>query len=122
MSFFLDPPALFFLGMVLYFAGVKWNLTEEKSIATGIIIVFLFIFVSVLLYLDAISCFIPFLCGDLSGSEFMLHSNITGIYKKDVPPVIVVLLFALYPFWLYSGHAVIRKFSGKKSIIRQYLS
>ncbi len=115
MSFFLDPPALFFLGMVLYIVGVKWNLTEENMIAIGTIIVFLFISVSVLLYLDAISCFISFLCGNSSGSEFMFHSDLTGIYKKDVPMILVILLFLMYPLWHYAGYAFARKFTKNRA-------
>lgn len=109
MSFLIDPPALFLLGFALYFAGVKWNMTEG-NIAVGIIIIFLFISASVLLYLDAISCSIPFLCGNSSGSEFMFHSDLTGIYKKDVPLVQVIINFTMYPLWHYSGYAFARKF------------
>ncbi len=110
MSFLIDPPLLLISGIILYFAGNRFELTGEIKTAAGIIIVFLFISVSVLLYLDAITCFFPVICGNLSGSEFMFHSNITGIYKKDVPLIVVVTLFALYPLWLYSGYAIMRKF------------
>ncbi len=81
---------------------------DKKSI--GMLVVFLFISVSALLYLDTIQCSFPFVCGNLSGSEFMFHSDITGIYKEDVPLVVVILLFALYPLWLYSGYIITRKF------------
>ena len=44
-------------------------------------------------------------CNNMSGSEFMFHSDITGIYKKDVPLLMVIVLFALYPVWIYLGYA-----------------
>ncbi len=110
MSFLLDPPVLFILGMVLNLAGANWKLAEKNMIALGIIIVFLFISVSGLFYLDAIPCFIPFLCDNSSGSEYMFHSAITGIYKKDAPLVLVILLFTMYPLWHYAGYAFARKY------------
>ncbi len=110
MSFLIDPPLLIILGILLYLAGVRYALTDGKKNAIGMLVVLLFISVSTLLYLDAIPCFFPFVCGNLSGSEFMFHSNITGIYKKDLPLVVVILLFALYPLWLYAGYIITRKF------------
>lgn len=105
MSFLLDPPALFVLGIALYLAG-KWLRMERLAkIITGILIVFAFIFFSLLLYTDTFRCVFPVLCNGMSGSEFMFHSNITGIYKKDVPLLAVLFLFALYPLWIYFGYA-----------------
>jgi hypothetical protein len=111
MSFIIDPPLLIISGFLLYLAGVRFALTERKKIAIGLLVVLLFISVSALLYLDAIPCFFPFICGNLSGSEFMFHSDITWIYKKDVPLVLVIALFALYPLWLYAGFAIAKIFS-----------
>ncbi len=110
MSFLIDPPLLIISGILLYLAGVRYALPDGKKNAIGMLVVLLFISVSTLLYLDAIPCFFPFVCGNLSGSEFMFHSDITGIYKEDVPLVVVILLFALYPLWLYSGYIITRKF------------
>ena len=110
MSFLLDPPLLLILGGILYLAGNRFAMTDGTRTAIGILIVLVFISVSALLYLDVIGCFFPFICGNLSGSEFMFHSDITGIYRKDMPLFAVVLLFALYPMWLYSGYEAARKF------------
>lgn len=110
MSFLIDPPLLIISGILLYLAGEKYALTDGKKKAIGILIVLLFISVSALLYLDAVRCFFPFICGSLSGSEFMFHSDVTGIYKEDVPLFVVILLFALYPLWIYSGYAIAKKF------------
>lgn len=41
----------------------------------------------------------------MKGSEFMLHTNLTGISKAQVPSFVVVFLFLLYPFWLFGGYA-----------------
>ena len=110
MSFLIDPPLLIISGVLLYLAGVRYALTDGTKNVIGMLIVLLFISVSALLYLDAIPCFFPFICGNLSGSEFMFHSDITKVYKKDVPLVVVILLFALYPLWLYSGYTIAEKF------------
>ena len=118
MSFFLDPLLLFIFGGVLYFLGDRWKLAEQIKIAMGLIIVFLFISVSVLLCVDAIPCFFPILCGNLSGSQFMFHSDTTGIYINKAPPVLVILLFAMYPLWHYAGYAFARKYSYQNQIQR----
>ncbi len=115
MSFIIDPPLLLLLGAGLRFAGTKYAPATEKKVTVSIIIVLLFISVSTMLYLDALPCFFPFICGNLSGSEFMFHSDITGIYKKDVPLLFVIILFALYPLWFYSGYEIFRKISEGKS-------
>lgn len=105
MSFLLDPPALFVSGILLYFAGNKLKLERLARITIGILIVLTFISFSVLLYADVFRCVFPVICSGMSGSEFMFHSNITGIYKKDVPLLLVIILFVLYPVWIYLGYA-----------------
>ncbi len=85
MSFLIDPPLLFIISFVLYCEDNKLGLVKLVKITVGLIIVLSFIFVSLLLYLDALPCFFPVICNNLSGSEFMFHSNYTGIYRKDVP-------------------------------------
>lgn len=106
MSFLLDPPALFILGILLYFGGNKLGLERLARITIGILIVLTFISFSLLLYADIFRCVFPVICNGMSGSEFMFHSNITGIYKKDVPFLLVILLFVLYPVWIFLGYAV----------------
>jgi hypothetical protein len=107
MSFLLDPPALFIIGVILYYVENKCGFVKHAKIIVGSFIVLSFIFVSLLLYLDVLPCFFPWICNNLSGSEFMF--SYTGIYKKDVPLVAVIILFALYPIWLYLGYAIIPK-------------
>lgn len=105
MSFLLDPPALFIIGILLYFIGNKLGLERLARIMIGLLVVIVFISFSILLYEDVFRCVFPVVCNGLSGSEFMFHSDITGIYKKDVPLLIVIVLFALYPVFIYLGYA-----------------
>ena len=36
----------------------------------------------------------------------MFHSNITGIEKSEVPKIIVLFLFLLYPIWILAGYSI----------------
>lgn len=105
MSFLLDPPALFVTGVVLYFSCNRLGLERLARITIGLLVVLSFVLFSLLLYLDIFRCVFPVACNNLSGSEFMFHSDITGIYKKDVPSLVVALLFVLYLLWIYLGYA-----------------
>jgi hypothetical protein len=122
MSFLLDPPALFFLGILLYFAGNKLKLERLARITIGVMIVLIFISFSLLLYADVFRCVFPVICNGMSGSEFMLHSNITGIYKKDIPLVLVIILFVLYPVWIYFGYAVSILFTKRMKVSKEVYS
>jgi len=105
MSFLLDPPALFIIGILLYFIGNKLGLERLAKITIGLLVVIVFISFSILLYADVFRCVFPVVCNNMSASEFMFHSDITGIYKKDVPLLIVIVLFALYPVFIFLGYA-----------------
>lgn len=105
MSFLLDPPALFIIGILLYFIGNKLGLERLAKITIGLLIVIVFISFSILLYADVFRCVFPVVCNNMSASDFMFHSDITGIHKKDVPLLIVIVLFALYPVFIFLGYA-----------------
>lgn len=105
MSFLLDPPALFIIGVLIYFLGNRLGLERLAKITIGLLVVVVFISFSILLYTDVFRCVFPIICNNLSSSEFMFHSDITGIYKKDVPLLIVIVLFLLYPVFIYLGYA-----------------
>ena len=107
MSFLLDPPMLFIIGVLLYFLGNKLKFERLAKITIGLLVVMAFILFSLLLYADVFRCVFPVVCNNMSGSEFMFHSDITGIYKEDVPLLIVIVLFALYPVWIACGIAQI---------------
>ena len=104
MSFLLDPPSLFVIGIVLYFVGNKIGLERPAKIIIALIVVLSFIIFSVFLYADIFRCVFPILCNNLSSSDFMFHSNITGIHKEDVPLLVVIFMFILYPVWVYLGY------------------
>ena len=95
MSFILDPPALVLLGALCYVLSKRYHLRRVWQYLFGIVIVGAFLVVSILLYLDVIRWHIPFII-DMKGSEWMFHSNITGIYKEDVGVGIVIFMFVLF--------------------------
>ena len=101
MSFFLDPPALFVLGMLLYHVGrrFKWN-QWATALVGAVISIPLFIGVSSLLYADVLSWPFP----PTPGSSFMFHTAVTGIAKADVSFALVALMFLLYPVWHLLGY------------------
>jgi uncharacterized protein (DUF362 family) len=102
LSFFLDPPALFLLGMLLYYLEkrLRWGL--RTTIIFGVVVAFiLFMGGSTLLYLDVIDWPIP----PTKGSIWMYHTNYTGIAKWDVPIIYAVIMLLLYPLWHFLGYA-----------------
>ena len=104
MSFLLDPPALIIIGVALYLAGKKFELTRLTKISIGLLIVLSFVLFSGLLYAN----FFPLTRWNMTGPEFMLHTSIwpnTGIQKENVPLLVIVALFALYPLCIYFGYA-----------------
>jgi len=101
LSYFLDPPALFLLGIIMYYVSkrFRWSL-----ITTGAIMSFislgLFMGGSSLLYLDVIAWPLP----PTPGPIWMFHTNITGIAKADVPVELAVIMLLLYPLWHALGY------------------
>ena len=104
MSFFIDPPLLLLSGLFIFFAGKRLEWNRHAKIVVGIIIVLAFVVYSSLLYADIFRFVFPFL-GGMKSSEFMFHTSYTGISKSDVPLILVVVLFFLYPFWIFAGYA-----------------
>lgn len=103
MSFLIDPPLLVLSGLAIYLIGQRLDWNRQSKIVVGAGIVLVFIAFSSLLYADLIKCVFPFFSG-MKGSEFMLHTNFTGISKAQVPSFVVVFLFLLYPFWIFGGY------------------
>lgn len=112
MSFFLDPPALFLLGILLLLTKVKLKLTAQQTRLIGFIITNLFVLVSVSLFLDMIDWPVNFfdwsspILQPLSGKEWMLHTDVTNI--TDIPAFLAVFLFVLYPLWIFLGYGIAR--------------
>ena len=103
MSFLIDPPLLFLSGLAIYFLGRRLDWSRHAKIVVGIAIALMFIIFSALLCTDLIRCPFPFFSG--RASEFMLHTNLTGIRKSDIPAIIEAFLFLLYPVWIFAGYA-----------------
>lgn len=105
MSFLIDPPLLFLSGLAIFFLGQRLDWNRQSKIVIALLIVLVFVVFSSLLYADLIRCVFPFF-SNMKGSEFMLHSNITGISKEQVPSFAVFLSFLLYPIWIFAGYVV----------------
>lgn len=116
MSFLIDPPLLFIAGIALYFAGRTFGLERLTKITIALLIVFTFVSFSLLLYADVFRCTFPLVCSGQSGSKFMFHSDVTGIYKSDVPFPVVAVLFMLYPVWIYMGYALALMVSKRRRV------
>ena len=137
MSFFLDPPALFFLGaFIAIIHGKKW-ISGQKARLLGLFFVVLFVVSSSLLYLDILSWPLNFTGEPISGSFWMYHTDYTGIYKNlnpmppsgvypdlplwplviiwlSVPGTLAIVQFLLYPIWLILGFKFIHNIFYKK--------
>lgn len=121
MSFIIDPPLLFLSGILIFFAGKKLEWDRHAKIVVGMAIALIFILFSSLLYADIIRCVFPFFTG-MKGSEFMLHTNLTGISKAEVPMIVVVVLFLLYPFWIFLGYASVLLLSKHRPVSKTICS
>jgi len=101
MSFFLDPPALFILGMFLYHVSRRSRWSLQSTVLVGALVsIPLFIGTSSMLYMDIIPWPLPY----REGSVWMFHTIITGINKANVPVSLVVSMFLLYPVWHALGY------------------
>jgi hypothetical protein len=97
VSFLLDPPSLVVLGILLG-RFIHHRLLRLKLAA---FVVLLFLFVSVLLYLDVIPWWFG---GWVSGSDWMLNSGLgTDLRKEEGMGVLAVIMFAAYPLWMKLG-------------------
>lgn len=97
MSFLLDPPSLVLLGFLV--GRFVHHSQMRLKIASGVVLIF--IFVSVLLYLDVI----PWWFGTwINGSDWMLNSGLgTHLEKQDGMDVLAGIMFAAYPLWMKLG-------------------
>jgi uncharacterized protein (DUF362 family) len=101
VSFFLDPPVLFILGMLLYHVGRRFRWGQRATLLIGVMVsIPIFIGGSYLLYTDVLNWPLPL----TQGSSFMFHTGITGIAKADVDITLVALMFLLYPVWHFLGY------------------
>jgi len=111
MSYFLDPPALFLIGIVLLLLQKFFKMKYQTVAAIGAFIALvIFMGGSMLLYLDVIRWPFP----DTQGSVWMFHTNYTGIRKEDVPVPLVAAMVLIYPIWLYLGYAVAKRLAKRR--------
>jgi len=103
MSYFIDPPALLLIGIVLLLIQKYLNVKHRTVAIIGMLVAFvIFMGGSTLLYLDVIRWPIP----DTQGSVWVFHTDYTGIRKEDVPVPLAAAMLLLYPLWLYLGYVV----------------
>ncbi|MGB9177589.1 MAG: DUF362 domain-containing protein [Methanoregula sp.] len=115
MSYFLDPPALFLFGIIVYYLSkrLRWELLVT-GIVMIIISVVMFMGGSSLLYLDIIAWPFP----PTPGSVWMFHTNYTGITKESVPVIWAVVMFFLYPVWQLCGYLLALRFDTGSFLLR----
>jgi uncharacterized protein (DUF362 family) len=115
MSYFLDPPALFLLGIIVYYLSrrLRWDLLVT-GIVMVIISVVMFMGGSSLLYLDIIAWPFP----PTPGSVWMFHTNYTGITKESVPVIWAVIMLLIYPFWHACGYVVALRYDTGSFLLR----
>ncbi len=101
MSYFLDPPALLLLGIVVYYLSkrFRWSLNVTWAMM-GVISLGFFVGGSTLLYLGVLGWPLP----PTPGPIWMFHTNLTGIAKSDVHLALAVLMLLIYPLWHLLGY------------------
>jgi hypothetical protein len=131
LSFYLDAFLFFALGTAIFLVTdsirrklwPQWS-SHATTIAGGLLTL-VFELMSIYLYLDDdgsspvykfLKLFLPI--ADPSGGYIMLHTNATGVTKADMPWSVVILLYALYPVWVYLGYKTARNLSVSASISR----
>jgi len=106
LSYFLDPPALFLIGMFVYYLGKRFGWSLRTTLILGLVIsIGPFMTGSTLLYLDLMDWPLP----PTPGSVWMFHTDVTGIRKADVPLALAVFMLLIYPLWLLFGDIFARK-------------
>jgi len=111
MSYFIDPPALLLIGIVLLLIQKYLNVKHQTVAIIGMLVAFIiFMGGSTLLYLDVIRWPIP----DTQGSVWVFHTDYTGIRKEDVPVPLAAAMLLLYPLWLYLGYVVAERLTKRR--------
>ncbi|MHA1967982.1 MAG: DUF362 domain-containing protein, partial [Candidatus Hodarchaeales archaeon] len=111
MSFFLDPPALVILGIVLAILNKK-IITSQITRILGFLGLLIFWIVSGALFLNRIPWPVnlfditPPIFEQIGGKAWMLHTDITGI--SDIPILLAIMFFLTYPLFLFLGYEFTR--------------
>lgn len=107
MSFILDPPALFILGVMMYYFAKRFDWNELVTvIVLGFWAFICFMGGSTLLYMDIIDWPLP----PTEGPVWMFHTNFTGIAKASVPVWFALFNLFLYPLWILLGFTIAQRY------------
>jgi uncharacterized protein (DUF362 family) len=115
VSYFLDPPALFLLGVIVYYISkrFKWSL-PTTGVMMGVISLCFFMGGSLLLYLDVLGWPLP----PTPGPIWMFHTDITGIAKSDVHIALAGFMLIIYPIWHFLGYLLALRFDVGSFLLR----
>ena len=113
MSFLLDPPALFILGIVvgkIYYLMIVFGnriftrgASKKALFIIGAIIIIIFWAYSSMLYVDIIYFPWPF-ARWYGGSDWMMNSGLSlGLERTPGFDPVAIIIFASYPLWFYVG-------------------
>ena len=107
MSFILDPPVLFVLGIFTFYLSkrFRWNELVTVLVLAGWAFI-CFMGGSTLLYMDVIDWPLP----PTGGSVWMFHTDYTGITKASVPVWFALVNLFLYPLWILLGYTISQRF------------
>src|SRR5271157_1164252 len=108
MSFFVDPPGLFMMGIVVYLLSVRFKTPKSVLYAASGAITGSFTFGGIGLYLNWFTWTVPGLI-NLKGSYVMLDQGITGLSAATFPTWIAPIFLCFYPFWFTLGYETAKR-------------
>ncbi len=108
MSFWVDPPALFMFGAIIWILSEKLETPRTVVYAISGGTLASFIIGGIGLYLDWYHWVVPGII-NLKGSYVMLDQGITGLTEATFPAWMAVLFLSLYPFWFALGYEFAKK-------------
>ena len=126
MSFLLDPPILFLLGVLTgavlrltrVFGNSIFRRTNTLNALTGfeLIVTFVFWIYSGLLYLNVI--YFPWPFPRLyNGIDWMLNSGLPlNLSRTPTTDLVGLVIFATYPLWMWLGTRLARRISASPEL------
>lgn len=108
MSFWVDPPALFMFGAIIWILSEKYETPKSMLYAIAGGTIASFTIGGIGLYLDWYHWIVPGIV-DLRGSFVMLDQGLTGLTTATFPAWLSVLFLSLYPFWFAVGFEFAKK-------------
>jgi hypothetical protein len=108
MSFWVDPPALWMFGAMIWILSDKLETPKTVVYAISGGTLASFIIGGIGLYLDWYRWVVPGII-NLKGSYVMLDQGITGLTEATFPAWMAILFLSLYPFWFALGYEFAKK-------------